>query len=60
MFLYNLRISTRISEKIEMTLMLFSGALGKMIHEKNLQQKVSLHCPFKSTSYKVAHIKLNR
>jgi hypothetical protein len=34
------------SKKFEMTLMLFSGALGKMIHE-NLKQKISCHCPFK-------------
>ncbi len=30
-----------------MTLMLFSGAWGKMIHEKNLKQNISWHCPFK-------------
>ncbi len=35
------------SKKFEMILMLFSGAWGKMIHEKNLQQKISWHCPFK-------------
>ncbi len=28
------------------TLLLFSAALGKMIHEKNLNQKISCHCPF--------------
>jgi hypothetical protein len=27
------------SKKFEMTLMLFSGAWGKVIHEKNLKQK---------------------
>ncbi len=27
--------------------MLFSGGWGKMIHEKNLKQKISWHCPFK-------------
>ncbi len=27
-------------EKFEMTLVLFSGAWGKMIHEKNLKQKI--------------------
>jgi hypothetical protein len=31
----------RIKKKIEMTLILFSGACGKMIHEKNLKQKIS-------------------
>jgi hypothetical protein len=28
-------------KKIEMTLMLFSGAWGKMIHGNNLKQKIS-------------------
>ncbi len=27
--------------------MLFSGAWGKVINEKNLKQKISWHCPFK-------------
>ncbi len=35
----DLRISPR---------MLLSGALGKVIHEKNLKQKISWHCPFKA------------
>ncbi len=26
--------------------MLLSGAWGKVIHEKNLKQKISWHCPF--------------
>jgi hypothetical protein len=29
------------SKKFEMTLMLFSGVLGMMIHKKNLKQKIS-------------------
>ncbi len=29
--------------------MLFSGAWGKMIHEKNLKQKILWHCPFNGT-----------
>jgi hypothetical protein len=29
------------AKKFEMTLMLFSGAWGKVIHEKNLNQKIS-------------------
>jgi hypothetical protein len=37
----DLRISPRISEKFEMILMLLSGAWGKVIHEKNLKQKIS-------------------
>jgi hypothetical protein len=27
-------------------LMLLSEAWGKVIHEKNLKQKISWHCPF--------------
>ncbi len=33
-------------KKFEMTLMLFSGAWGKVINEKTLKQKFSWHCPF--------------
>jgi hypothetical protein len=35
-----------------MILMLLSGAWGKVIHEKNLKQKISWHCPFKRLSDK--------
>jgi hypothetical protein len=31
----------KFSEKFEMILMLLSGAWGKVIHEKNLKQKIS-------------------
>ncbi len=36
-------------KKFEMSLLLFTGAWGKnsWIHEKNLKQKISWHCPFK-------------
>jgi hypothetical protein len=37
------------SKKFVMTLVLFSGARGKMIHEKNLKQKISWHCSFKNS-----------
>jgi hypothetical protein len=37
----DLRISSRIFKKFEMILMLLSGAWGKVIHEKNLKQKIS-------------------
>jgi hypothetical protein len=37
-------------KKFEMTLMLFSGAWGKMIHEKNLKQKILQHCPFNTSA----------
>ncbi len=33
-------------KKFEMTLMLFSEAWGRVIHEKNLKQKISWHCPY--------------
>jgi hypothetical protein len=35
------------SLKLEMTLILFSGAWGKVIHEKSVQQEISWHYPFK-------------
>jgi hypothetical protein len=34
------------SKKFEMPLQLYSGAWGKVIHEKNLKQKISWQCPF--------------
>jgi hypothetical protein len=36
-----LRISPRIFEKFETALMVYSGAWGKLIHEKNQKQKIS-------------------
>ncbi len=47
----DLRIFSRIFENFEMTLMLLSGAWGKMIHERNLKQKILWHCPFKYNIY---------
>ncbi len=35
------------SKKFEKVLMGYSGAGGKLIHEKNQKQKISWHCPFK-------------
>ncbi len=35
------------SKKFEIVLMEYSGAGGKLIHEKNKKQKISWHCPFK-------------
>ena len=29
----------------------YSGAGGKLIHEKNQKQKISWHCPFKSIAF---------
>ncbi len=34
------------SKKFETVQMGYSGAGGKLIHEKNLKQKISWHCPF--------------
>jgi hypothetical protein len=39
----------KFSKKFEMILTLLSGAWGKVIHEKNLKQKILWHCPFKGT-----------
>ncbi len=35
------------SKKFETALMVYSGAWGKLIHEKNQKSKISWHCPFK-------------
>ncbi len=35
------------SKKFETALMIYSGAWGKLIHEKNQKSKISWHCPFK-------------
>ncbi len=43
----NLQYLREFSKKFEMILMLLSGAWGKVIHEKNLKQNISWHCPFK-------------
>jgi hypothetical protein len=51
-------LDLQIFLKFEMTLMLFSGAGGKMIHEKNLKQKISRHCPFKVTGSLVEYLLL--
>jgi hypothetical protein len=40
-------ISLRIFKKFETVSMEYSGAGGKLIHEKNQKQKISWHCPFK-------------
>jgi hypothetical protein len=42
-WLANISGGREFSEKFEMTL--FSVAWGKMIHEKNLKQKILWHCP---------------
>ncbi len=47
------------SKKFEMILMLLSGAWGKVIHEKNLKQKISWHCLF-NTPYKIQNVELKQ
>jgi hypothetical protein len=44
---HELRISPRIFKKFETALLVYSGAWGKLIHEKNQKSKISWHCPFK-------------
>ena len=39
--------------------MLLSGAWGKVIHEKNLKQKISWHCPF-ITPYEIQNVELKQ
>jgi hypothetical protein len=36
------------SKKFETTLMVYSGAWGNLIHEKNQKSKISWHCTFKA------------
>ncbi len=38
---------SEFSKKFETTLMVYSGAWGNLIHEKNQKSKISWHCPFK-------------
>jgi hypothetical protein len=38
----HLRIFRKFSEKFEMTLVVFSGACGKLTHEKNLKQNTCI------------------
>ncbi len=35
------------SKKFETALLVYSGASGKLIHEKKQKSKISWHCPFK-------------
>ncbi len=35
------------SKKIEMAVLVYSGAWGKLIHGKNQKSKISWNCPFK-------------
>ncbi len=44
---YSCEYLHQFSKKFETVLMEYSGAGGKLIHEKNQKQKISWHCPFK-------------
>jgi hypothetical protein len=44
------------SKKIETALMVYSGAWGKLIHEKNQKSKISWHFPFKNGSSKLCSV----
>ncbi len=45
------------SKKFETTLMVYSGAWGKLIREKNQKSKISWHCPFKgSDQWKIRRV----
>jgi hypothetical protein len=46
--LYPLR---EFSKKFEMAVLVYSGAWGKLINEKNQKSKISWHCPFKGLSW---------
>ncbi len=37
----------KFSKKFETVLLEYSGAGGKLIHDKNQKQKISWHCPYK-------------
>jgi hypothetical protein len=39
------------SKKLETALIVYSGAWGKLIHEKNRKSKISWHCPFKRLTW---------
>ncbi len=43
-------ISANFRKKFETTLVVYSGAWGKLIHKKNQKSKISWHCPFKPSS----------
>ncbi len=43
-------ISPNFQKKLETALLVYSGAWGKLIHEKNLKSKISSHYPFKAIS----------
>jgi hypothetical protein len=39
------------SKKFETALIVYSGAWGKLIHEKNRKSKISWYCPFKRLTW---------
>jgi hypothetical protein len=49
----------KFSKKFETTLMVYSGAWGKLIYEKNQKSKISWHCPFKGTTMALTFFVMN-
>jgi hypothetical protein len=39
------------SKKLETAVLVYSGAWGKLIHEKNQKSKISRHCPFNARTW---------
>ncbi len=37
----------------------YSGAGGKLIHEKNQKQKISWHCPFKAADRWISQLRMS-
>ncbi len=50
----------KCSKKFETALMVYSGAWGKLIHEKNQKSKISGHCPFKAKNLFSDSLKLGQ
>ncbi len=48
------------SKNFETALMGYSGAWGKLIHEKDLKSKISWHCPLTENSWRNAHMSISR
>jgi hypothetical protein len=48
----------QLSKKIEMAVMVYSDAWGKLIHEKNQKSKISRHCPFKIYGHNLESFRL--
>ncbi len=45
--LWAAKISKNFRKKFEMAVVVYSGAWGKLLHEKYMKSKISWHCSFK-------------